>query len=379
MNTEVSFSWSSGLSGLQGLRQEWQQLVDGLPDAQYYQRPQWFEAYFQICDHPDDVLWITARKGDRLQAVLPVQRARRRIGPFPLTELRLINHGHMTLSDACANRNSKGLWPMLWDWLKGKEAPDWDRLVATATPADGIWAGWMKEMLPSNSLHSVSTSSARTDCRRTLDSLLKACSANHRSNLSRGTKRIEAIGPMRYECANTPEALSRAFPVFLKIEASGWKGEANSAVASNQSLTRFYQSLLDELGSRGECEIDLLYVGEQPIATVLWFRTARELHLQKIGYLEEMSRLSPGKMLMKEAFARACADPTLDRLCFITHPDWAEPWKPESNPVLEFSLYRDSLLGTFLCRLNSFKRRAHANAGPFASAKDPELSAGTQS
>jgi hypothetical protein len=281
----------------------------------------------------------------------------------------------MTLADACANRSTRGFWPMLWDWLKGKEAPNWDRLVATATPADGIWAGWMKEMLPSNSLHSISASSARTDCRRTFDSLLKTCSANHRSNLSRGTKRAEALGPMRYESANTPEALNRAFPIFLQIEASGWKGAANSAVASSQALTRFYRSLVSELGSRGECEIDLLYVGEHPVATVLWFRTARELHLQKIGYLEDKSRLSPGKMLMKEAFARACADPTLDRLCFITHPDWAEPWKPESNSVLEFTLYRDNLFGTLLCRLNNLKRRSQPDAEPSVSTSDPEISA----
>ena len=66
--------------------------------------------------------------------------------------------------------------------------------------------------------------------------------------------------------------------------------------------------------------------------------------------------------LLREAFARACADPTLDRLCFITHPDWADPWIPESNPVLEYSLFREGLWGGMLWRLTKYRRRMQEKA-----------------
>jgi CelD/BcsL family acetyltransferase involved in cellulose biosynthesis len=356
MSSNWQFSWSSGPQALQELASDWQCLADRLPDAQYYQRPQWFESYLKICENPGHMLWLTARADGELCAVLPLQRLFRRVGPLAVSELRMVSNGHMTLADVCADRKSSELWMAWWQWLQSASAPTWDRLAVTSTPADGVWAAWMQQMLPSHALHSTASSSARTDCRRSLDDLLKACSANHRSNLSRRAKRAEAIGPLRYEYARTPEELRRVFPVFLEIESSGWKGAAQSAVASNPAILSFYETLLSGFGPRGECEIDILHVGDRPVASVLWFRTAREMHLQKIGYLEEMSDLSPGKLLMRESFRRACADPSIDRLCFITHPDWADPWKPESNPVLNYSLFRNGVKGQLLWRLIKARR-----------------------
>lgn len=367
-----TFAWSTGPAALRDLAADWQSLADGLPDAQYYQRPQWFEAYLHITDAPDDLVWVTARRQGRLCAVLPLQRVQRRLGPLRVRELRLINHGHMTLADACADRDDPALWPSLWRWLNSREAPKWDRLVVTHTPFDGVLAGWMRQAPPDCLLQSVSSSSARVDCRRTLEELLKACGGNHRSNLSRRSKRAEALGPLRYELAQTPDELTRLMPTFLAIEASGWKGAAGSAVANNPRVLAFYESLLTNFGARGQCEIDVLYVGDRAVASVLWFRTAREIHLQKIGYLEELSDLSPGKLLMREAFRRACADPALDRLCFITHPGWADPWKPEGHPVLEFSAFAQGPRGRLLFELNQFKRKRQARSAPPSVAAEPE-------
>lgn len=360
MTQTRTFAWTRGAEGLRQIAAPWQELADSLPDAEYFQRPQWYEAYLQLSEAPQDMVWITVHEQGQLKAVLPLQQLKRRMGPLTVRELRLVNHGHMTLADVCADRRDTTLWPELWRWLHGRQAPDWDRLVVTHTPADGVLAGWMQQQPPAHLLQSVASSSARVDCRRSLDELLKACGGNHRSNLSRRSKRAEAMGPLRYELARTPEELARLMPVFMSLEASGWKGKAGSAVASTPKVQAFYDTLLDGFGRRGECEIDVLYVGDRAVASVLWFRTARQIHLQKIGYLEELSDLSPGKLLMRESFRRACADPSLDRLCFITHPDWADPWKPEGNPVLEFSAFSNGLKGSLLFQLNRTKRNRQA-------------------
>ena len=362
MSSRWSFAHTTGAQAWRELAAEWQDLADRLGDPLYFQQPHWFEAYLQICDRPDDLIWLTAREGGRLCAVLPVQRMVKRLGPLKVSDLRLINHGHMTLADVCCAHESAELWRAWWHWLNSSAAPRWDRIAVRHTPSDSVWSEWMRDFAPAHSLSSVASSSARTDCRRTLDDLLKACSAKHRSNLSRGRKRAEVVGPLRYEHARTVEELARVFPTFLAIESSGWKGEAGSAVASNPKVLKFYETLLAGFGPRQGCEIDVLYVGERPVASVMWLRTAREIHLQKIGYVQELADASPGKLLMREAFARACADPTLDRLCFITHPDWADPWIPESNPVLEYSLFREGLWGGMLWRLTKYRRRMQEKA-----------------
>jgi len=354
-----SFSYTTGAQAWHALAAEWQHLAERLADPLYFQQPHWFAAYLQICDRPDDLVWLTAREGGQLCAVLPVQRMIKRLGPLTILELRLINHGHMTLADVCCERESTDLWRAWWRWLNSSEAPRWDRIIVSHTPSDGVLSAWIRDFTPSHALSSVTSSSARTDCRRSLDDLLKLCSAKHRSNLSRGKKRAEVVGPLRFEHASTVEELARAFPTFLAIESSGWKGEAGSAVASNPKVLKFYETLLAGFGPRHGCEIDVLYVGDRAIASVMWLRTAREIHLQKIGYVQELAEASPGKLLMREAFARACADPTLDRLCFITHPEWADPWIPEGNPVLEYSLFRDGLRGGVLWRLAKYRRQLH--------------------
>ena len=104
-------------------------------------------------------------------AVLPLQQLKRRMGPLTVRELRLVNHGHMTLADVCADRRDTTLWPELWRWLHGRQAPDWDRLVVTHTPADGVLAGWMQQQPPAHLLQSVASSSARVDCREKMPGL----------------------------------------------------------------------------------------------------------------------------------------------------------------------------------------------------------------
>ncbi|ACB35330.1 Protein involved in cellulose biosynthesis (CelD)-like protein [Leptothrix cholodnii SP-6] len=371
MSNGWQFSWSSGIAGLRELAPAWQALADSLPDAEYFQRPQWFHAHQAINENPEKSIWVSVHHEGQLKAVFALQSVVRKVGPLRVPELRFVNHGHMTLSDVCADRADVTLWPAFWNWLQGRDAPEWDRFVLPQIPADGVMAAWLQHFAPQRMLHSVASSSARVDCRRSMEELLKSCSANHRSSVSRGGKRAEALGPLRYELARSPQDLARLMPIFLAIEASGWKGAAGSAVASNPALMRFYNALLDGFGSRGQCEIDVLHVGERPVASVLWFRTGRQIHLQKIGYLEELSQIGPGKLLLRETFKRACEDPELDRLCFITHPAWADPWRPEGNPVLEFTLFRDNWRGLVLYQLNKAKRARAARLGQAQARKNP--------
>lgn len=370
--TKYNFRWSLGKDGFQGLRECWQELADRLTEAQYFQRPQWFEAFLGLCDRPQDLIWFSAWQDSTLVAVLPLLRTRRRLGPLPIVELQAINHEHMTIADVCAAADQAQLWPAWWRWLHGPEAPKWHRLSVARTLEHGVFAGWLRQTLPKHALQSVVSGSAYLDCRRTYDELIAACGSKHRSNLSRGSRKAAAIGVLSWERAETVEDIQCLFPRLLDIEASGWKGKQGSAIACSPAVQRFYEDLIKDLAPRKQCGVDLLKFEDRDVAGIFWFRTARTMHLQKIGFREEYSDFSPGQLMTKEMVERTCADSVLDTYCFVTNPDWALPWRPTVEPVIEIAVYCDKPYGALLYGLNGLRRRLQPPKSVEAAENKPE-------
>ncbi len=351
MNTALvaesyTFAVSIGARGFAELQNEWQSLADRLPRLNFVQCPQWAGGYlYQLTRDRESLRWIVARRAGALVAIWPLQLVRRGFGPIGIQELTGLTHPHLTLSDIVADPVDAALWPHLWNWLLRQSGIAWDRIVVPKLTEESVLAGWIRQYTPDLAQARRIDGSAWLDCERPFDDLLKAASANHRSSLSRGAKRAAGLGGLRYETFTTPATLASAMESFLVLESAGWKGREGGAVACKPELIAFYSGLAQQLGARGQCEIDLLWLGERAIACVFWFRTGRQLHLQKIAYLEEFANLGPGKLIMREALKRACADASLSQVRFITRCVWADGWRTSLIPVWRHGLYRDSVRG----------------------------------
>ena len=333
-----SFHHSIGIEGLEAIEASWESLAGSDPNLAFYQCPAWARAYLEIlAPKPEALLWVTGWRGKRLELVLPLERAG--------SDLHLLHHDHMTLADALAPGLDDQVWTKLRAWLRSPAGPGNGRLRFPALPAHAVLERWLGRFPEPLTLQRSLDGSAWLSCERNYADLLKGASANHRSNLVRGLKRAAKLGPLRYECFSQPDELAAAMPHFLSIEASGWKGAQGGAVACKPQLVAFYTSLCASLGAQGRCEIDLLWLGPTPIATIFWFRTGGTLHLQKIAYVEEHSELGPGRLIMAEALQRACADPTLRGVSFITRCPWADGWRTEITPVREWTLFPDTWRG----------------------------------
>jgi CelD/BcsL family acetyltransferase involved in cellulose biosynthesis len=271
----------------------------------------------------------------------------------------------MTLADVLAPGVDADVWPRLWQWLGSHQGPGCARLHLPALTSEAKLAGWLARHAPSLALQRPLEGCARLRCDGSYDELLKAASANHRSNLSRGQKRAAQRGGLRYETHAGTAGVAGAMQHFLAIEASGWKGETGGAVACKPELVAFYAALGAGFGAQGRCEIDLLWLGDRAIATVFWFRTGATLHLQKIAYLEEFAELGPGRLIMAEALRRACADASLDQVSFITRCPWADGWRTEVLPVHAWVLFPDTLAGRLRHRRTLVRERVKAVVKPW--------------
>lgn len=312
-------------------------MAAGMAALGFTQVPEWCEAFADhLAADAERLVWISARQDGKLAAVLPLERDEGKG-----TRWSLFAHPHVALADVAANPGTTDLWRALWSWLQTSELP-WVSLHIPRANADAVIEQWIKEAAPRMSASIEIDATAWLPCDRDYADLLKAASGNHRSSLSRAARKAAEAGTLRYETHVDPAAMAGAMEAFLEVEASGWKGREGGAVACDAKMVVYYRALMQRMGENGRCELDLLWLGERAIGTIFWFRSGRSLHLQKIAYLEELAQLAPGKLILAEALKRACADPALDRVSFITRCTWADGWRTERWPIWTRTLYREN-------------------------------------
>jgi len=336
----------------------WQTLADGLPALHANQTPQWAEAALaHLLDRPDSLWLITAHQDAALVAIWPLEQRGQ--------QLRGLWQEHLYVCDLTARPDAGAqLWPLMWHWLQHDAGLDWRQFLLPRLSDDAVLAHWLRQMPVARMLSTPRPGSAWIDCQRSYAELLRDASANLRSKLSRAGKRAAAHGQLSGQTCTEPQALRDALQQFVQIENSGWKGRDGGAVAQRAELVAFYEQLVQSLGARGQFEIDLLCLGGRAIAATLWLRTGGRLHLQKTAYLESVAELSPGNLLLAYSLQRACLDPQLLGLDFMTRCPWADGWRPQLRPVHSVTLYRDSWRGRAAFELTRASRRFKAAARP---------------
>ncbi|HHH36204.1 MAG TPA: GNAT family N-acetyltransferase [Gammaproteobacteria bacterium] len=81
------------------------------------------------------------------------------------------------------------------------------------------------------------------------------------------------------------------------VEASGWKGRKGTAIKQQPATLRFYTRLIQHAADSGMLRLFVLRLEGRIIAFQVTTFTAGTISMLKIGYLEELARLSPGQAL----------------------------------------------------------------------------------
>ena len=108
---------------------------------------------------------------------------------------------------------------------------------------------------------------ALLDATRDADLLLReALGGKKLKELRRQRHRLEEHGPVSFTTARTPQEVASAIEVFLKLEASGWKGRRGTALIQTVGDAAFIRRATVVLAKQAQCEIVILRVGETPVA-----------------------------------------------------------------------------------------------------------------
>ncbi|HZR76367.1 GNAT family N-acetyltransferase [Bradyrhizobium sp.] len=168
------------------------------------------------------------------------------------------------------------------------------------------------------------------DARRSADDVLHdALSAKKLKELRRQRNRLaELHGAVRFAVARSVEEVIDAIDIFLKLEASGWKGERGTALAQNDGDSSFIRQATRGLAETGQCEIVTLHAGDAPIAAAIVLRHQDRAFYFKLGIDERFAKFSPGVQLTLDLTRHLCADAVL-----VTADSTASAHHPMINPI----------------------------------------------
>lgn len=134
--------------------------------------------------------------------------------------------------------------------------------------------------------------------------LLAAVSSKSRKQLRRLTRRIAEIGSLEFAELESSGDLDAWVGDFLRLEASGWKGRADSALACHESQRRFFTEMTREAFRRGRLMMLALKLNDRPIAMKCNLLAGPASFAFKIAFDEAFARFSPGVLLEVENIRR---------------------------------------------------------------------------
>jgi CelD/BcsL family acetyltransferase involved in cellulose biosynthesis len=306
---------------------EWNAAVARARIPYPFLRHEWVRTWWEAFGGRARLHVMLVRKAGRITAIAPFMRDTTVQYGVPVRRVRFIANDHTPRTDVIVVDDAVEAYRAIWDELRADRAR-WDviqlgnvehrsetlRIVRGLAAADrcpiGVWK---------------SSDSPYLTLEGTWDDYLKALPAKFRSNLRNRLSRLTRLGEPALEVLDHRTAIESACADAWRLESSGWKQEAETAIVSDPAVRRFYTALIERGAAAGWLQLLFLTVGGRRIATSYGAVFDRRLMLFKTGYDPEYAPCAPFKLLTYLAVQHAYAQGLVE----IDFLGDAEPWKLE--------------------------------------------------
>jgi CelD/BcsL family acetyltransferase involved in cellulose biosynthesis len=345
----IEVSCRCGVAGFTELRHEWNALLPLLANAAFHHHYAWHDCYLHhLARQASAVHFFSFYREGRPIAIFPLRRAVRRVAGIALQVWELPSEAHVDLCDVLIARSEDSA-RLLYELTQVLDCFDdgWDALCLPKLVEGSIALRALMAAPFSFVRLTRSGTSVHFPCRRAED-VQARLSTPFLRNLRRQRRKLDQQGRVELEMVSEPERLDEALAEFLRIEASGWKGEGgcSSAILLHPALVAFYRELTRRFGADGRCLINLLKLDGRPIAAQYCLVSGARLNLLKIAYDETHAAEAPGNQLLYDVLLRCCASPTFDEVSLVTGPAWASGrWNPEQREVSSAEIFNTTARG----------------------------------
>jgi CelD/BcsL family acetyltransferase involved in cellulose biosynthesis len=258
------------------------------PAATPYLNTEWF------------TLWCTSFLPERATLeVVVIERDGTVVGALPLMRKGLgwaaLSNSHSDVFDLVADHDAD-VYRAAGRWLQNKPVTRLYRL-------DGESA--IRSVIPTTSWFVDREMSAPyIDLNGGAEGVVAAAERSLRRDIQRRERRLAELGEVVY-LDNAHDSLPHALDLCLKLEASGWKGLQGTAIVSKPATEEFYRGLAALAQARGWLRLSALLVAEHLVAFQLDLDYGGRRFSLKGGFDEELSHLSPGKILQWKSLQSA--------------------------------------------------------------------------
>lgn len=155
---------------------------------------------------------------------------------------------------------------------------------------------------------------------RSYAELVARVSHNMRSQINRRRRALERRGQLALRVNDGGAELASDLAAFFRLEASGWKGRAGTAILSSRRTQQLYERFAAGAARRGHLRLNFLELDGVPVAADLGCSFAGGSFLIKTGFDERYADLSPGLVLRAEVL-RAAIEEGNTSYHFLGGPD----------------------------------------------------------
>ncbi len=333
-----------GRPALDALRAEWDALVARGPTDLPFVAHGWLSAWLDAFAPDREPLVLAARGADGAAAGFAPFLVERSRG---IVRLVAPANDHSCRFEWVLGPDASGAAASIWAHLRDRCT--WDALVLRDVPRDGPTSTLVEPLARADGHLTGRWESLRTP-RLALGGTRaeERTSSKFRANLRRRARRLCELGAValeRVDGRGGRAEVDRAVDDFLRLEASGWKGEGGSAIALDAALAGFYRRVAHDAAARGALAVRALLLDGRPIAVHLGIVHRGVYLLPKTAYDESLGQVSPGQLLQREVVAE-CEARGLSAFDFLG-PDmpWKRDWAGETVPHDWLYVYRPTLAG----------------------------------
>jgi CelD/BcsL family acetyltransferase involved in cellulose biosynthesis len=271
------------------------------------------------------------RSGDRLIALAPLVRRRRRLMGLPARTVENLFNAHLCRSEiALLERDEEALRMLLdslqrepWDVLFLREVPERSRLLELL-PAACRARGWELR-----TVHSLDSPYLLVE--GGWDAYLSTRSKQFRKVLRAEGRRLERAGSVSWECARGPEAIAAVMPDVMQVADRSWSGARGSAISSPKNAA-FYERVVRDFASSDHVRVWTLRMAGRLAAFEIHVTWGRVVAPLKAAYDPDFAEQSVGWLLANHAMRTVFEGGEFDRLDLLGK---AEPYKMRWTDQLE--------------------------------------------
>jgi len=274
-------------------RAEWDELADraAVPP---FSRPGWIDAYWRAFATGQPVA-IVVRRGDRLAGVLPLERRR--------GVLRSATNWQTPLFGPVAEDAEAAVALAEELFRRVRRRADLGFLDREALGL--AEARSTAEAAGLRTLERTMTRAPYVPIEGSFDEFMAGLERKFRKEIGRRWRRLEDQGEVEVAYEDGSRDLDLLLDEGFRLEGSGWKSAAGTAIASDPVRERFYREVCAWAATRGWLTLAFLRVGGRAVAFDLCIEVDRTCYVLKGGFDTEARSLGPGVLLTHDELRRA--------------------------------------------------------------------------